>query len=189
MAILVGRSTFMVEMTETANILHSATDRSLVLLDEIGRGTSTYDGLALAFATAQHLAEVHRAFTLFATHYFELTALANTLPATANVHLNAAEYKDEVVFLHEVKPGPASRSYGIQVAQLAGVPATVIAKARARLDELEAAAVNASQGDLFMQKPAAEGVDPIRQRLEEMDPESLTPRQALDLLFELKATK
>ena len=184
-----GRSTFMVEMTETANILHSATDRSLVLLDEIGRGTSTYDGLALAFATAQHLAEVHRAFTLFATHYFELTALANTLPATANVHLNAAEYKDEVVFLHEVKPGPASRSYGIQVARLAGVPAAVIAKARARLDELEAAAVNASQGDLFVQKPAAEGVDPIRKRLDELDPETLTPRQALDLLFELKATK
>ena len=184
-----GRSTFMVEMTETANILHSATDRSLVLLDEIGRGTSTYDGLALAFATAQHLAEVHRAFTLFATHYFELTALANSLPATANVHLNAAEYKDEVVFLHEVKPGPASRSYGIQVARLAGVPATVIAKARARLDELEAAAANASQGDLFVQKPAAESVDPIRKRLDELDPETLTPRQALDLLFELKATK
>ena len=184
-----GRSTFMVEMTETANILHSATDRSLVLLDEIGRGTSTYDGLALAFATAQHLAEVHRAFTLFATHYFELTALANTLPATANVHLTAAEYKDEVVFLHEVKPGPASRSYGIQVARLAGVPATVIAKARARLDELEAAAINASQEDLFVQKPTDEDDDPIRKRLEEVDPESLTPRQALDLLFELKATK
>ena len=184
-----GRSTFMVEMTETANILHNATDKSLVLLDEIGRGTSTYDGLALASATAQHLAETHRAFTLFATHYFELTALANTLPATANVHLTAAEYKEEVVFLHEVKPGPASRSYGIQVARLAGVPATVIAKARARLDELEAAAVNASQGDLFVQPPPTEGVDPIRKRLEELDPDSLTPRQALDLVFELKATK
>ena len=184
-----GRSTFMVEMTETANILHNATDKSLVLLDEIGRGTSTYDGLALAFATAQHLAETQRAFTLFATHYFELTALANSLPATANVHLTAAEYKEEVVFLHEVKPGPASRSYGIQVARLAGVPAAVIAKARARLDELEAAAVNASQGDLFVQTPPTEGVDPIRKRLEELDPDSLTPRQALDLVFELKATK
>ena len=181
-----GRSTFMVEMTETANILHSATDRSLVLLDEIGRGTSTYDGLALAFATAQHLAETHRAFTLFATHYFELTALANSLPATANVHLTAAEYKDEVVFLHEVKPGPASRSYGIQVARLAGVPAAVVAKARARLDELEAASVNASQGDLFVRKPAQEDVDPIRQKLADLDPDSLTPRQALDLLFELR---
>ena len=181
-----GRSTFMVEMTETANILHSATDRSLVLLDEIGRGTSTYDGLALAFATAQHLAETLRAFTLFATHYFELTDLANSLPATANVHLTAAEYKDEVVFLHEVKPGPASRSYGIQVARLAGVPTTVVAKARARLDELEAASVNASQGDLFVKKPAQEDVDPIRQRLADLDPDSLTPRQALDLLFELK---
>ena len=183
-----GRSTFMVEMTETANILHSATDRSLVLLDEIGRGTSTYDGLALASATAQHLAESRRAFTLFATHYFELTALANSLPATANVHLTAAEYKDQVVFLHEVRPGPASQSYGIQVARLAGVPAAVLNKARARLRELESQPTsNTPQGDLFVQPPAEEApADPLRTHLESIDPETLTPMQALQLLFELK---
>ena len=189
-----GRSTFMVEMTETANILNCATDKSLVLLDEIGRGTSTYDGLALAFATAQHLAEVQRAFTLFATHYFELTALAGSLPATANVHLNAAEHQNKVVFLHEVRPGPANRSYGLQVARLAGVPAQVIGKARARLQELEALAPQDSrQGDLFATpaapSPEAEPapVDPLRTRLAEVDADNLTPKQALDLLFELKA--
>ena len=184
-----GRSTFMVEMTETANILHSATDRSLVLLDEIGRGTSTYDGLALASATAQHLAESRRAFTLFATHYFELTGLAASLPATANVHLTAAEYKDQVVFLHEVRPGPASQSYGIQVARLAGVPAAVLNKARARLRELESQpAANADQGDLFVQSPAEEAPeDPLRTRLKSIDPDNLTPMQALELLIELKA--
>ena len=184
-----GRSTFMVEMTETANILHSATDRSLVLLDEIGRGTSTYDGLALASATAQHLAESRRAFTLFATHYFELTGLAASLPATANVHLTAAEYKDQVVFLHEVRPGPASQSYGIQVARLAGVPAAVLNKARARLRELESQpAPNANQGDLFVQPPVEEAPeDPLRTRLASIDPDTLTPMQALELLFELKA--
>ena len=183
-----GRSTFMVEMTETANILHSATDRSLVLLDEIGRGTSTYDGLALASATAQHLAESRRAFTLFATHYFELTGLAASLPATANVHLTAAEYKDQVVFLHEVRPGPASQSYGIQVARLAGVPAAVLNKARARLRELESQpAANADQGDLFVQSPVEEAPeDPLRTRLASIDPDTLTPMQALELLFELK---
>ena len=184
-----GRSTFMVEMTETANILHSATDRSLVLLDEIGRGTSTYDGLALASATAQHLAESRRAFTLFATHYFELTGLAASLPATANVHLTAAEYKDQVVFLHEVQPGPANQSYGIQVARLAGVPAAVLNKARARLRELESQpAANADQGDLFVRPPVEEAPeDPLRTRLASIDPDNLTPMQALELLIELKA--
>ena len=184
-----GRSTFMVEMTETANILHSATDRSLVLLDEIGRGTSTYDGLALASATAQHLAESRRAFTLFATHYFELTGLAASLPATANVHLTAAEYKDQVVFLHEVRPGPASQSYGIQVARLAGVPAAVLNKARARLRELESQpAANTDQGDLFVQPPVEDAPeDPLRTRLASIDPDNLTPMQALELLIELKA--
>ena len=184
-----GRSTFMVEMTETANILHSATDRSLVLLDEIGRGTSTYDGLALAAATAQHLAESRRAFTLFATHYFELTGLAASLPATANVHLTAAEYKDQVVFLHEVRPGPASQSYGIQVARLAGVPTAVLNQARARLRELESQpAANANQGDLFVHPPIDEApADPLRARLEAIDPQNLTPMQALEALFELKA--
>jgi DNA mismatch repair protein MutS len=132
-----GRSTFMVEMTEAAVILNAATDRSLVLMDEIGRGTSTYDGLALAFACASHIAKSLRAFTLFATHYFELTGLADGIPAVANVHLDATEHADGIVFLHAVKPGPASRSYGLQVAQKAGVPREVIASARNYLEKIE----------------------------------------------------
>ena len=185
-----GRSTFMVEMTETADILHHATDRSLVLLDEIGRGTSTYDGLALAWATAQHLAEKTRAFTLFATHYFELTGLPATIPATANVHLSATEYNGRIVFLHQVEEGPASQSYGIQVARLAGVPRQVLQRARAQLQELEAAA-HPHQDDLFASQtaatPSAEPEpDPLRLRLDEIDPNDLTPREALDLLYELK---
>ncbi len=185
-----GRSTFMVEMTETADILHHATERSLVLLDEIGRGTSTYDGLALAWATAQHLAEKTRAFTLFATHYFELTGLPAMIPATANVHLAATEYKGRIVFLHQVEEGPASQSYGVQVARLAGVPQPVLQLARARLQELEASA-HPRQSDLFAaQAPAAAEAeaepDPVRRRLDEIDPNALSPREALDLLFELK---
>ncbi len=187
-----GRSTFMVEMTETANILHRATERSLVLLDEIGRGTSTYDGLALASATAQYLAERRRAFTLFATHYFELTGLASTLPATANVHLTAAEYRNQVIFLHEVRPGPANQSYGISVAKLAGIPAKVIRIARNRLASLEAPVhSNPAQGDLFVAAaptPPEPESDPIRERLEALDLDSLTPREALALLYELKDT-
>ena len=132
-----GRSTFMVEMTEAAVILNSATDRSLVLMDEIGRGTSTYDGLSLAFACASHIAKEIRAFTLFATHYFELTELADEIPEVANAHLDATEHGDGIVFLHAVKPGPASRSYGLQVAQKAGVPRVVIESARGYLQELE----------------------------------------------------
>jgi len=132
-----GRSTFMVEMTEAAVILNSATERSLVLMDEIGRGTSTYDGLSLAWATAGHIARRIRAFTLFATHYFELTELADELPAVANVHLDATEHGEGIVFLHAVKPGPASRSYGLQVAQKAGVPREVIQAARTYLEKLE----------------------------------------------------
>ncbi len=132
-----GRSTFMVEMTEAAVILNAATDRSLVLMDEIGRGTSTYDGLSLAFACASHISRKLRAFTLFATHYFELTELADELPEVANVHLDATEHDDGIVFLHAVKPGPASRSYGLQVAQKAGVPREVIQNARAYLEKLE----------------------------------------------------
>ena len=132
-----GRSTFMVEMTEAAVILNSATDRSLVLMDEIGRGTSTYDGLSLAFACASHIAREIRAFTLFATHYFELTELADEIPEVANAHLDATEHGDGIVFLHAVKPGPASRSYGLQVAQKAGVPRVVIESARGYLQELE----------------------------------------------------
>ncbi|MEX0734369.1 MAG: DNA mismatch repair protein MutS [Steroidobacteraceae bacterium] len=132
-----GRSTFMVEMTEAAVILNAATDRSLVLMDEIGRGTSTYDGLSLAFACASHIARKLRAFTLFATHYFELTELAQELPEVANVHLDASEHGDGIVFLHAVKPGPASKSYGLQVAQKAGVPREVIENAREHLERLE----------------------------------------------------
>ncbi|MEQ8483426.1 MAG: DNA mismatch repair protein MutS [Pseudomonadales bacterium] len=186
-----GRSTFMVEMTETANILHNATEHSLVLLDEIGRGTSTYDGLALAWATARHLALERRAFTLFATHYFELTALAEELPATANVHLAAAEHRGRIVFLHSVEPGPASQSYGVQVARLAGVPTAVLGAARRKLEELEAQgqAGAALQGDLFRasrRDPEPEA-DALRDRLGALDPDALTPRQALDALYELRA--
>src|SRR5690606_10325520 len=133
-----GRSTFMVEMTESAAILNGATENSLVLMDEVGRGTSTFDGLALAWAIARHLVETTRSFTLFATHYFELTQLPASYPTAANVHLSAVEHKDSIVFLHAVQPGPASQSYGLQVAQLAGVPQTVIRAARRHLAELEA---------------------------------------------------
>ena len=132
-----GRSTFMVEMTEAAVILNAATDRSLVLMDEIGRGTSTYDGLSLAFACASHISRKLRAFTLFATHYFELTELSDELPEVANVHLDATEHDEGIVFLHTVKPGPASKSYGLQVAQKAGVPREVIESARTYLEKLE----------------------------------------------------
>ncbi len=183
-----GRSTFMVEMTETANILHNASDRSLVLLDEIGRGTSTFDGLALAWACALHLAREVRAFTLFATHYFELTALPEQSAGVANVHLDATEYRDRIVFLHSVREGPASRSYGIQVARLAGVPGAVIELAREELQRLEQGAPMRTiapqpptQADLFA--PA----DPLRAALAAADPDQLSPRAALDLLYRLQA--
>ncbi len=182
-----GRSTFMVEMTETANILHNATDRSLVLMDEIGRGTSTFDGLSLAWAVAEHLARERHAYTLFATHYFELTALPDLLPEVVNVHLEAVEYGDDIVFLHSLREGPASQSYGLQVAALAGVPAGVIEKARDKLEELENHSHHhdrpPSQLDLFLE-PAP---SPLEERLRELDPDDLTPRQALDLLYQLKA--
>jgi DNA mismatch repair protein MutS len=178
-----GRSTFMVEMSETAHILHNATSRSLVLLDEIGRGTSTYDGLALAWACAEHLARELRAFTLFATHYFELTALPEHVTGVANVHLAATEHRQEIVFLHSVVEGPASQSYGVQVARLAGVPASVIARARKRLAELERARSMPAQPDLFT-PPSNE--DAVRDRLALVDPDALTPRDALDVLYELK---
>ncbi|MBK1735744.1 DNA mismatch repair protein MutS [Halorhodospira abdelmalekii] len=231
-----GRSTFMVEMTETANILHNATAESLVLMDEIGRGTSTFDGLALAWATAERLAEKIRAFTLFATHYFEMTALAQTHANVANVHLEATEHGQRIVFLHTVREGPANRSYGLQVAALAGVPAAVLSAARDKLHRLEQSAA-ASQGEtdsrqlsLFgplpptlppaqhsepasgcacqqtaqhttreydqasdqnsSQEPSqdfAQHLDPLRETLNALDPDALTPRQALDLLYELKA--
>lgn len=193
-----GRSTFMVEMTETANILHNATERSLVLMDEVGRGTSTFDGLSLAWSAAEYLAHESRALTLFATHYFELTQLADLLEGVENVHLNAVEHNDHIIFMHEVQPGPASQSYGLQVAQLAGVPRSVITSARRKLIQLEEDSEATSQrsstntletdqpsplqNDLFL-APAPSDID---LKISELDPNQLTPKQALDLLFELK---
>jgi DNA mismatch repair protein MutS len=196
-----GRSTFMVEMTESAAILNGATEQSLVLMDEVGRGTSTFDGLALAWAIARHLVDATRSFTLFATHYFELTQLPENHPAAVNVHLSAVEHKDSIVFLHAVEPGPASQSYGLQVAQLAGVPQPVIRAARRHLAELEAHSLQASpQFDLFAApateeqpqseagaEPAPAPHDPLARALGEIDPDTLTPRQALDALYRLKA--
>jgi len=199
-----GRSTFMVEMTETANILHNATANSLVLMDEVGRGTSTFDGLSLAWACAVHIAESIKAMTLFATHYFELTMLPGSLPNITNVHLDATEHQQGIVFMHSVKAGPANQSYGLQVAQLAGIPTGVIHRAREKLRELEKQSVNdaelssanlittkklaalaterlPAQNDLF----AAE-LHPALTTLGKTDPDSLTPRQALELLYELK---
>ncbi len=185
-----GASTFMVEMTEAAAILNQATERSLVLMDEIGRGTSTFDGLALAAAIARELAERNRCLTLFATHYFELTQLADTLPEAANVHVAAAEVRGKVVFLHEVHEGPASRSYGLAVAQLAGVSAPVVKRARAMLAQLEErAAGTRPQLDLFSvaaPEPVQIEHDALRERLREIEPDALAPRDALHLLYELK---
>jgi DNA mismatch repair protein MutS len=190
-----GASTFMVEMTEAAAILHRATDRSLVLMDEIGRGTSTFDGLALAAAIARALVETNRCFTLFATHYFELTQLAESLPEVFNVHVAAAQARGKVVFLHEVREGPASQSYGLAVAQLAGVPPEVVRRARTVLTQLEErAAGQQPQLDLFAASnapPAAVTIEPpedeLRQRLAAVDVDALSPREALALLYELKA--
>jgi len=190
-----GASTFMVEMTEAAAILNSATERSLVLMDEIGRGTSTFDGLALAGAIARELAEKNRCFTLFATHYFELTQLAESIPQVANVHVAAAESRGKVVFLHEVRDGPASQSYGLAVAQLAGVAPAVVRRARALLVQLEErAAGTRPQLDLFAAgapasaepEPADALHDALRARLASVDVDALTPRAALDLLYELR---
>ena len=208
-----GRSTFMVEMTETANILHNATAQSLVLMDEVGRGTSTFDGLSLAWASAAHLAQSVNAFTLFATHYFEMTALPEQFSNVVNVHLKATEHDERIIFLHAVEQGPASQSYGLQVAQLAGVPAKVIQAAKTQLRQLEqgnhqplsgarpdssaaSAAVAGTSGsgtkpaqpapqplqnDLFATQPSA-----LEERLAEVNPDDLSPRQALELLYELK---
>jgi len=187
-----GRSTFMVEMTETANILHNASRHSLVLMDEVGRGTSTFDGLSLAWATAVQLAHSVQAFTLFATHYFELTSLPGLCPTMANVHLDATEHQDHVVFLHNIQEGPANRSFGLQVAKLAGIPATVLQAAREKLVELERGAQSntvmeqsntalPAQNDLF--SPS----HPVLDTLQALDVNELTPRQALDKLYELKA--
>lgn len=198
-----GRSTFMLEMTETANILHNATAQSLVLMDEIGRGTSTYDGLALAWACADHLATKVRAYTLFATHYFELTQLAHEREGVTNVHLRAVEHGDRIVFLHAVEEGPASQSYGLQVAALAGVPKAVLRSARRHLALLEAQGDGGPQMNLFAGVPIDESVDDgleedqdqegaaaideLRTALGELAPDELTPREALEALYELKA--
>ena len=183
-----GRSTFMVEMTEAAVILNAATGQSLVLMDEIGRGTSTYDGLSLAFACASHISRRLRAFTLFATHYFELTELADELPEVENVHLDAAEHGDGIVFLHAVKPGPASRSYGLQVAQKAGVPREVIQSARAYLEKLERQHQHPMKGPQSALPLAApeRGAEALSQ-LRAIDPDRLTPREALQALYDLRA--
>ncbi|MCA1245294.1 DNA mismatch repair protein MutS [Massilia sp. MS-15] len=198
-----GRSTFMVEMTESAAILNGATEHSLVLMDEVGRGTSTFDGLALAWAIARHLIETSRSFTLFATHYFELTQLPEAHPSAANVHLSAVEHKDSIVFLHAVQDGPASQSYGLQVAQLAGVPPAVIRAARKHLARLESQALDSTpQLDLFA-APCAEDADApagpaaagdgdgtqesaLKHALDAIDPDALSPREALEQLYELK---
>jgi DNA mismatch repair protein MutS len=204
-----AQSTFMMEMTEAAAIIHSATEQSLVLMDEIGRGTSTFDGLALAGAIASHLHDKNKAFTLFATHYFELTALPEKHPRASNVHVGVAEAGDDIVFLHELQAGPASRSYGVQVARLAGMPPSLIRQARSALDALEAQQKqHEDQIDLFAQLggsalPLSPDIDialpaeglatatPAESAtlalLARIDPDALTPREALDALYQLKS--
>jgi DNA mismatch repair protein MutS len=185
-----AQSTFMVEMTEGAAILHGATEHSLVLMDEIGRGTSTFDGLALAGAIASHLHDRNRAFTLFATHYFELTEFPARHERAVNLHVGAVESGHDIVFLHQIEPGPASRSYGVQVARLAGMPAAVVRQARAALEALESRAqAGQAQVDLFAPPPVASAAEPsaIEQALGAIEPDSLTPREALDALYRLKS--
>jgi len=185
-----AQSTFMLEMTEGAAILHSATDQSLVLMDEIGRGTSTFDGLALASAIASHLHDKTRAFTLFATHYFELTEFPAKHPQAQNWHVSAVESGEDIVFLHELQPGPASRSYGVQVARLAGMPASLVRQARATLEALEARSNAADdQFDLFAAPPAPPPLpepSELLQALAKVDPDTLSPREALEALYQLK---
>ncbi|MDR9499506.1 MAG: DNA mismatch repair protein MutS [Hydrogenovibrio sp.] len=203
-----GRSTFMVEMTETAHILHHATDQSLILVDEIGRGTSTFDGLALAWAIAEHLAQNVRGFCLFATHYFELTTLAEQFANTVNVHLSAIEHQDRIVFMHQVEDGPASQSYGLQVAALAGIPKSIIDSAKTHLRRLEQNAVDdqnslpaaasvptseptetaepVSQFDLFATQPIPAELTELADAVKTCDPDNLTPKQALDTLYQLQ---
>jgi DNA mismatch repair protein MutS len=182
-----GRSTFMVEMTETANILHNATRNSLILMDEIGRGTSTFDGLALAWACAEYLAEKIGAYTLFATHYFELTRLPEKFRTISNIHLDAVEQGDKLIFMYTVKEGPASKSYGLQVALLAGVPKTVVKQARLHLNQLEEQQLQliAQQGQLSLTPPPTP-LHPAIQHIRNLTPEELTPRQALELIYQLK---
>jgi DNA mismatch repair protein MutS len=183
-----GRSTFMVEMTETANILNNATSQSLVLLDEIGRGTSTFDGLSLAWACAKQLLEKNRSYTLFATHYFELTRLVEEFKQVANVHLDAAEHENGIVFLHQVQEGAANQSYGLQVAQLAGIPKSVVAAAKRKLTQLEKQNVDAGpQVDMFVTPESPEiPLHAVVSELETLEPDELTPKQALEALYRLK---
>ncbi|MDM4765362.1 DNA mismatch repair protein MutS [Pelomonas sp. SE-A7] len=188
-----AQSTFMLEMTEAAAILHGATDASLVLMDEIGRGTSTFDGLALAGAIASHLHDRCKAFTLFATHYFELTEFPTKHSQAANCHVGAVESGDDIVFLHEIQPGPASRSYGVQVARLAGMPSSLVRQARATLEALESKAGEAeAQIDLFAAPPpenpvaVAAETSALYEAVQDLDPDSLTPREALEALYRLK---
>ena len=182
-----GRSTFMVEMTEAAAILHEATGKSLVLMDEIGRGTSTFDGVALAFAIARHLIEKNRSYTLFSTHYFELTHLAQDYPVCCNVHLDAVEHAHKIIFLHAVKDGPASQSYGVQVAALAGMPPAVVREARRRLTLMEnREAGTLMQPDLFASTPPLpEPPHPALDALRDLNPDELTPRDALEKIYAL----
>lgn len=188
-----GRSTFMVEMTEAASILRNATAQSLVLVDEIGRGTSTFDGLALAFAIARHLLAQNRSYTLFATHYFELTRLAEEFPHAANVHVTAVEHKRRIVFLHSIEEGPASRSYGLHVAALAGVPDKVIRTAGKILDRLEQEALDKNpQQTLFegieeTETEIISSVHPVLDYLERIHPDELTPREALEQLYLIRS--
>ena len=183
-----GRSTFMVEMTETANILNNATSQSLVLLDEIGRGTSTFDGLSLAWACAKQLLEKNRSYTLFATHYFELTRLVEEFKQVANVHLDAAEHENGIVFLHQVHEGAANQSYGLQVAQLAGIPKSVVAAAKRKLTQLEKQNIDAGpQVDMFVAPESPEiPLHAVVSELETLEPDELTPKQALEALYRLK---
>ncbi len=186
-----GRSTFMVEMTETANILHNATDNSLVLMDEIGRGTSTFDGLSLAWAAAIFIAENLHAFTLFATHYFEITSLSDDFSGIKNVHLDAVEHDQGIVFLHSVKEGPANQSYGLQVAQLAGIPAPVIQAAREKLHQLEKDSKVSSGSNTAVSEPVQNEMfaslpHPVVTYLERLDPDEITAKEALKILYDLK---
>jgi DNA mismatch repair protein MutS len=184
-----GRSTFMVEMTETANILNNATAQSLVLMDEIGRGTSTFDGMSLAWACARHLATRLQAFTLFATHYFELTTLPESLPHCANVHLDAVEHGEKIIFMHSVKEGPANQSYGLQVAQLAGVPREVVQQAKQKLIELEqdnSVRTEHDSGEAQLALFAATPPHPLLDAVKLLEPDEMSPREALQALYRLK---
>ncbi len=191
-----GRSTFMVEMVETAAILNQATDRSLVILDEIGRGTATFDGLSIAWATLEHLHEVNRCRALFATHYHELTALAARLPALAPHTMRVKEWQHEIVFLHEMAPGAADRSYGIHVAKLAGLPAAVVARAEEVLETLEqgeqAGALARLADDLPLfsatvkQTAPEKGPSDLERALAAINPDELSPKEALELLYKLR---